>query len=496
MGAARTSNGASGQGGHPLAQLHRRVRELRDRGVVALALLLVLSSALPGQASAQTDFVALERALASDVARERAAAIAGYDALTASDVDAMSERMDQLRRPAIDTDEVTRIVSAFRHAVGSRRADDLVDIAPGIAIVLENEHERPTVRVAEAILIERAGERIDTRDSLALVPALMRFGGEGMRLEGRRITMRLDARLAATAIACVSSGDHETRLWATWTAERFGTAEPGRFVRTLDPELVPDMLRAYAGAHVMSAVSIAASFVDSDHRALRDAAREALTTYGQSSIWVARQTYRQHASEDASRDYGWRRTLDELFAILDHERDAIAEPYLARAETALEAGDRAAARVALDAALAAIPMATTTRAGAIALRLAELDLEAGDASAARHSLSRAQRLPSSEHDADRRDALALLLRADAMLAHGTLDADLYRRAATLDPTCERCVSTAETLAPPLAVASARSTLPLWLAALAFLVVSVLLWPTATKDEPPEAAPADASLGDA
>lgn len=487
-----------------MAQLHGRVRQFRDRGLspgTAFALALVLLTFAP-VASAQTDLAALEQGLASDDAHARAAAIAGYDALTASDVPAMRERMDHLRRPVIEADEVTRIVTSFRHAVGSRRADDLVDVAPGIATVLEAAHDRPTVRIAAAILLERAGERIDTQASLALVPELMRFGGDGMRLEGRRITMRLDARLAATTIVSVGHPDREARLWATWSAERFGTAEPGRFVRALEPELVPDVLRAYASAHVMSAVPVASSFVGADRRVLRDAAREALTAYGQSSIWVARQAYRLRTGEDASRDWGWQRTLDELFAVLDRARGAVAEPHLARVEEALAAGDRTAARESLDAALAAIPTPTDERAGGLALRLAEADLDAGDAANARLSLARAERLPIGEHARDRRDALALFLRADAMLASGTLDADLYRAAATADPTCERCTVAATPLVEQASAPARRGTLPMWLAAAAFLLVAILLWPTGTPETPapPDAtdpgADAGASLGDA
>lgn len=457
---------------------------------------------MAGSALAQTDLAALEQGLASDDARVRAAAIAGYDALTSSDVSAMRERMERLRRPVIEPDEASRIVTAFRHAVGSRRADDLVDVAPGIPIVLEASRDRPTVRIAAAILIERAAERIDGLDALSLVPELMRFGGEGMRLEGRRITMRLDARLAAVAIRSVSHPDREARLWATWSAERFGTAEAGLFVGTLEPELVPDVLRAYAAAHVMNAVSVAISFVDSDRRAIREAAREALVDYGQSSIWVARQSYRLQTGEDADRDWGWRRTLDALFAALDHARSAVAEPHLARAEAALASGDRAAAHEAIDAALAAIPAPTEVRAGELALRLAEADLDAGDAAGARLALARAQRLPLGEHAQDRRDALALFLRADAMLASGTLDADLYRRAATLDPSCERCTSSAAPLVEPTSAepAGARGSLPLWLAAGAFLLVALLLWPSERKDAPTPASepsePGDASLHDA
>lgn len=449
--------------------------------------------ALASTASAQDSLLALEQGLASDDARTRAVAIAGYDALTAEDVTAMGERMERLRRPALRADDVTRIVTSFRHAVGSRRADDLVDIAPGVATVLETSHDHATVRVAASVLMERAGERIDTQPSLALVPDLMRLGGDGMRLEGRRITMRLDARLAAVAIRALSHPDREAQLWATWSAERFGAAEAGRFVATLEPELVPDVLRAYASAHIMSAVSVASSFIGSDQRALRDASREALTTYGQSSIWVARQAYRLRAGQDADLEWSWRRTLDELFTLLDRERGAIAEPHLVRAEEALAAGDREVARVALDAALAAIPTPTEDRAGGLALRLAEADLDAGDAAAARRSLARAERLPLAEHAQDRRDALALFLRADAMLASGTLDADLYRAAARADPTCERCTSTAVPLVEQGAEPAPRGSLPIWLAAAAFLMVSVLLWPSEKRPEATEAPPSDASI---
>jgi hypothetical protein len=323
----------------------------------------------------------------------------------------------------------------------------------------------------------------------------MRFGGDGMRLEGRRITMRLDARLAAVVIRALSHPDRETRLWATWSAERFGTAEPGRFVASLEPELVPDVLRAYAAAHVMSAVSVAVSFVGSDQRVLRDASRAALVDYGQSSIWVARQAYRLRTGEDASREWSWRRTLDELFAVLDRERSAVAEPHLARAEAALTSGDRAGAHAALEAALAAIPTPTDERAGGLAMRLAEMDLDAGDAEAAERSLARASRLPLGEHMQDRRDALALFLRANAMMVHGTLDADLYRSAATTDPTCARCVAAAAPLIERgTQEAGSRGTLPIWLAAAAFLIVAVLLWPGEPRGEATE--PSDASLSDA
>ena len=76
------------------------------------------------------------------------------------------------------------------------------------------------VHAADAAMakVEKVLHAIDGIEALSLVPELMRFGGDGMRLEGRRITMRLDARLAAVAIRALSHGDREARTWATWSA--------------------------------------------------------------------------------------------------------------------------------------------------------------------------------------------------------------------------------------------------------------------------------------
>jgi hypothetical protein len=459
-----------------------------------------------GHAHAQDGLAALETGLASDVASERRAAIAGYDALSAADVPAMRERLDALRRPVIATDEVNRIVTALRHAVGSRRADDLVDIAPGAPTLLDTERTRPVVRLVAALLIERAAERIDTTESLALVPELLRFGGDAMRLEGRRITMRLDARLSAAVITSLSHGDREVRVWAEWSAERLGTGEPGRYVAELEPALVPDVLRAYARARIMGGVPVAISFVAAERRGLREAAREALTTYGQSSIWVAREAYRLRTGEDASRDWGWRRTLDELFSVIDAARQQAAEPALARAEQALASHDRAAAHAALDEALRALPSPSDPRAGGIALDLVEQDLDANDRAGAALALARAERLPIDPSRVARRTALRAYLTAGDHLEAGVLDADAFRAAASADPTCERCVRDAAPLIEPgPETASGRGTLPIWLAAAAFLALAVLLLPetrgsssapppSSAPPAPPTDDPADATLG--
>jgi hypothetical protein len=433
---------------------------------------------------------ALEAGLASDVASERDAALTAYGSLGAADVPDMLARLHELGRRRSDPLEITRVLAAFRHAVGSRRADDAVDLGPGVALTLQADREAITVRVGAAVLLERAGERIATTESLACVPELTRWDGDGMRLEGRRIAMRVGPRLAPVVIEARSHEDRETRQWAEWAAARLGLDEPGRFVAGLEAELVPDVLRAFARAHVMSAVPVAISFVDAPRSSTRAAAREALNLYGQNSIWVARDAYRVRTGETADLQWGWRRTLDALFSVIDAAQEERVTADLAAANEAIARGDRVAAATSLDAVLRGVPGPSTTAVGSASLRLAELDLGAEDLDAARAHLGIAVRLPVASADEPRRDALRILLDADERLAGGVLDAGAYARAVEADPTCVRCAELHERFAETSGAAGAGAPWKLWVAAAAFLLLAVLLWPSAPSRVVPSESPAE------
>ena len=80
---------------------------------------------------------------------------------------AIEERLQETRRQIVPEQDGYDALRYFRHAVGSRRADDMVDIAPGIVPVLL---ERPTPEVgrsAERLLMLRSLEQIAT------VPAML-----------------------------------------------------------------------------------------------------------------------------------------------------------------------------------------------------------------------------------------------------------------------------------------------------------------------------------
>jgi hypothetical protein len=435
-----------------------------------VALLLVSNLA-----TAQSELAALEAGLASDDAAERTAALDAYASLDASDIPHVVARLRVLRGRAADPLEVTRVLAAFRHAVGSRRADDVVDLGPGVGPTLAATRDPLTVRMAAAVLLERAAERIATIEALSCIAELVAWGGDGMRLEGRRIAMRVGPRLAPAIIDARSHDARETRRWAEWAGTQLGLEEPGRFVAGLDPALVPDVLRAYARAHVLSAVPVAASFVDTPRSSTRAAAREALVIYGQNSIWVAREAYRIRAGEPADVAWGWRRTLDALYALVDRAEDARVTADLSRATAALSSGDRETTWTSLSATLERVPDPSSDVVGSALVGLAELDLAQNDLASARAHAAIAARLPMADTDASRLRGLRLLLDAEARTAAGVIDTDAYARATTSDPTCEPCAERGAAFVDR-DLAPRASPWRLWAAAAAFLLLAVLLWP--------------------
>ena len=134
-----------------------------------------------------------------------------------------------------------------------------------------------------------------------------------MRLEARRIAVRLGARLAPVVIGARSHDEREeARQWAEWAAARLALDEPC-FVAGLEVHLIPDVLLALAQGHVLSAVPVAVSFVDAPRSSTRAAAREALATVLTDrfdSLWVARDAFGFRTGELADLDWGWRRTLE------------------------------------------------------------------------------------------------------------------------------------------------------------------------------------------
>ena len=276
-----------------------------------LIALAVWFSVLP--LAAQAPLEGLADGLRSDDAAVREQSIAdlrGLGAAEAAAPDAIVERIHHLARRAPDVTTSDELLTALRRATGSRRADDVVDVADGISVVLAARRDDAAVRTAELILLSRALEIRGTPEALRAAVEVFVVPGSGWEMEGRRFTLRLGERAAATALRSLGHSDVHVREWARWSVRRLGVDAPGTFVRSLSPSILADVLAAYGEARLMVAMPVVGSFVDAPQRTVRDGAFAGLAAYGRNAIWTVREAYRLHADEDASTEWGPERTAE------------------------------------------------------------------------------------------------------------------------------------------------------------------------------------------
>lgn len=447
-------------------------------GLVFAAWLLAL-----GTASAQT-IEPLSQALRSDDAVARREAIAALRSLPASEHDAIVDRIASLVRRAPEPTVADELMTALRRATGSRRADDVVDVADGVESVLTQRHDEPACRIAELVLLARSLERHGTPRSLLAAVEIFRVPGAGLEVEGRRFTLRLGERAAGTALRALGHGDVHVREWARFSVHRLGIDAPGTFVRGLTPSALADVLSAYGEARLMVAMPIVGSFVDAPQRSVREGAFAGLTAYGRNALWVIRDAYRLHAeisrtAEDGSAEWGAERTLTALRRVIDERRLASARAAVADAQAALDRGEPARALALADAALAARPEVVSPELARLYLAIAEQALAGGDGRA-RTSLARAEHVAVAAGDealAARARALRDLVRTEDRLASGLLDVEGYAAAARALPERTEVAALAERYAAPAEEAPDRSV-ALAAAAATMLAIALLLfsWP--------------------
>jgi tetratricopeptide (TPR) repeat protein len=442
------------------------------RGTLTLTLGLGLLAVLggPGVAAAQTEaqtgaqaevrgLAALAEALASEDDARRQDAYAALGSLPGDALPAIRARLAELQRARPLPEDAQEILQQLRRATGSRRADDIVDVADGIPAVLAERRDRDVLRMAEPLLLLRSLEGIATTEALSLVPEVLRLDPRAWTMEGRRSTLRLGDRAAAALIRARAHPDPAAREWARWSGRELSLEDAGRLVQRLGPRDLADVLRAWGATRSIDAMPVVASFVDDPRRLVREAARDALRDYGQNAVWQAREQFRLRLGTDAELGWGWARTLDELCARLDTQRLARVADLEQAAREALERGDTRAATESLEALLARAPDAGSHDIAVLFARTGEAWMGADERTRARLAYERAVRLSPSDEDRARWEARLSFVEAEDALARGVLDLEAYRRAAAGDPSCARCAEVLgrlEAQAAPAVVAAAGS----------------------------------------
>ncbi len=467
-----------------MAQLHRRIRRV-SHSALALAALWV-GAVVPADARAQAgvglsaelsttegEIAAWAGQLASADAAERQRAARALAGLEAEALPAIRARVATFR--SLDPDASYDALRSFRHVLGSRRADDMIDIAPGVPRVLEESRDEVTVAMAERVLLVRSLERIGTLEAGRTMADVFATDTEAWRWEMRRVVDRMGARLLPALVVLRSHDDRRVRSWARSTIEDLGMEQPGLAIQQEDNALLADLLRAYGEQKDMDAMPVVVSFTTHDRAQVRAAARWATEQYGQNAIWQLRRVLRNLTEQDADRSWGWRRTMEELYGVADARRLDPVREELSAGKAALAAGDLDAVRERFDAVLRrapGLPSRGEMAPGYAALAARELAADRLDEAARLYR--RAERLAPDHPNADAWRAELAFIEGEQSLSRGVADLGSYERALALHPGHARAARAVALLSGEEAAGEARTRR--WAAAVAaaLLVLAVFL----------------------
>ena len=434
-----------------MAQLHRRIRRLPHHrltarvgfGVLVGALLWLSTAAARAQTPASTlvgaaELGALAERLGSDDPAAREAAVAALRALDEDALPGIEARIVSLaghRPPAAD---VSAAIADIRHGAGSRRADDQIDIGPGVLPALAVRHDATLVAVCESVVLWRALESIGTTASYRMLADLVALDGAPWEAETHRFVERVGVRLGPMLIAVRNHPNTMVRRWSRWAGTELGFDVPGRAIQlpavAHDSTLLADTLQAYGAVRQMDAMRVLASYVGSQHAQVREAARASLALFGRNAIWAMREQLELVTGQDANPEWGWERTMTALYAAHDDAR-------LAPVRAELAAGQAAAARADFEemgrhyaaVLLRAPELAQRDQMAAGYASLGELRRSHADPTGAEHAYRRAVFLAPTHARAPSWKCALLALHADLELSRGVADLHAYQRVLELAP---------------------------------------------------------------
>jgi hypothetical protein len=262
---------------------------------------------------------------------------------------------------------------------------------------------------------------------------------------------------------------------------RLHADEPGLAVQELSHQELADVLRAYAMLRMQSAMRVVVSYVGSEQRSVRHAARWAIEQYGANAIWILRTEHHVKLGEHAPEQWGWRRVAEAIYAHADAQR---MEPVRRAREAGLLAksrGDLREMRARFDEVLTRAPEPEDP--APLAEGYAALAAREGSPERREWAYQRALRLAPEHPDSARWRAELAFARAERALEHGVLDEDRLRDVIEVAPGHDGARGLLEGAGAP--ATDPRDDRTRWGLAAAFLFAllgGALLWGGARRRE--------------
>lgn len=295
-------------------------------------------------------------------------------------------------------------------------------------------------RLVSVLALSRICVRLGTVEAVrVLIRVYVRF--EFLRIDTQLQIQKLGDRALPALIETTHHQAPKVASWALSQLDFLGKAIPSEAVTAQDPQILADVLRAYGFNRDPDAARLVVSFANSERAQVRQAARQAITEYGEVANWQLRDAYEQLVGELPKRDWSWDRTAKELFREFDLVRLADLYRFYDEGLQAKQAGDLNKMRDAFDRVLTRAPdfdAPAEIAAGYLlfAEQAVSQELKPEDIQAVSAALERAARLAQDEAIRARARSLLLTVQAKETLLKGVADQLLVRRALQLDPANE------------------------------------------------------------
>jgi tetratricopeptide (TPR) repeat protein len=367
--------------------------------------------------------------VSSDRTMRRAAA-RSIDTLGAPATSAMASELARLR-PGRPAPEIAAVLARARGtgdaADREGRLDALLDLPP--------EAAGPAYGQAVTTLcLLRALGHIATPDAVATLAPLALDARGAFAAEVRRQLVDLGERATAGLVLMSHSHAPAAERWASSELEALGKRTPGDAVQTRDKQVLADVLRTYGRVRDADALPVVMSFVNADHRVVREASREALGQYADEAVPKLRESYGLLTGEAPPTDWPpvWLRR--QLFEALDRIRNEDVDARVAAGLALTRDGRFAEAVASFDDVLARQPDMDHKAELVPAYVFLAQSIAGSDPTRARELLDKALRLdPSGPRTAQIQSALALLEGRD-LERRGVVEEEPFRRALALDPS--------------------------------------------------------------
>jgi hypothetical protein len=175
-------------------------------------------------------------------------------------------------------------------------------------------------QTAETLCLVRGLARIATPEAVAGF-ALVALDAHGaFRPDVMRHLTDLGERATAGLILASHARGAAAQKWASSALEGLGKRTPGDAVQTKSKEVLADVLLAYGTTRDADALGVVLSFVNTDRRLVRDAARRATEQYGDLAVPKLRESYGLLTGEAPPPDWPAPWLRKKLFEVMDRIR--------------------------------------------------------------------------------------------------------------------------------------------------------------------------------